>query len=254
MRALVFSDVHGEMDRLRELVARLPRLKCDLGLFCGDIVRGKARASEYNAAREQGREPSFHTPEIEAERGEDYALYAEFYAVLRPVDFRIFAVPGNMDAPEGRFIAAALGAEGMEAGVESVHRFAAKLGDWVIAGIGGQITEATREEIYVLMFPRWEAEHAFGLFECIEGSRIMVLHTPPLGEVVDLDGHKHKGCQVVNDLIHHWRPSLAVCGHSHDSPGQEMIGNTLVVNPGALKNGHFATVDLESKEVRLLEL
>lgn len=253
MRALVFSDVHGEMDRLRELVSRLPRLKCHLGLFCGDIVRGRARAAEWTAAREQGREPNFHTPEIEAERGEDYALYAEFYAILSPVEFRIFVVPGNMDAPEGRYVATVLGSDGLAA-VETVHRFPAKLGEWVVVGMGGQITEAAREEIFMLMFPRWEAEHAFGLFELIPGSRLMVLHTPPLGEVVDRDGNKHKGSQVVNDLIHHWRPALAVCGHAHDAQGQEMIGDTLVVNPGALKNGYFATVDLESKEVRLLEL
>lgn len=254
MKALVFSDVHGAMDQLRELVARLPRLKCDLGLFCGDIVRGRARAAEFTAARAEGRTPNFHTPEIEAERGEDYALYAEFYAILRPVEFRIFAVPGNMDAPEGRYTAAAVGSEGLAAAVESVHRFAAKWHDWVIVGMGGQITEAAREEIFMLMFPRWEADHAFGLFELIPGPRIMVLHTPPLGEVVDLDGNKHKGCQVVNDLIHHWRPALAVCGHAHEARGHEIIGETLVVNPGALKNGHFATVDLESKEVRLLDL
>ena len=254
MRALVFSDVHGDMEAMREMVKRLPRLKCDLGLFCGDMVKGKARAREYFAARQEGRPPDFNIPEIQEERAEDYAIYAEFYALLRPVDFHVYAVPGNMDAPEGRFIATGLGAEGVEAAVEIVHHSAARCGEWVIAGLGGQITEADREEIFVLMFPRWEAEHTFRIFDCVDAPRIMVLHTPPLGEVVDLDGGKHKGCQVVNDLIHHWRPSLAVCGHAHHAAGYEMMGETLVVNPGALCEGRFATVDLDSGDVQLLEL
>ena len=254
MRALVFSDVHGELGGLRELVGRLTELECDLGLFCGDIVRGRARGAEFMAARADGRAGDLGKPEIEAERGEDYALYAEFYAILRPVPFRIYAVPGNMDAPEGRYIATGMGSEGSEAAVEIVHRSVARRGEWVFAGVGGEITEADREEMLVLRLPRWEAEHSFRVYDCVEGSRIMVLHTPPVGEVVDRDGNKHKGSQVVNDLIHHWRPSLAVCGHAHDAAGSELVGNTLVVNPGALKTGRFAVVDLEGRDVELLEL
>ena len=62
-------------------------------------------------ARSEGRLPDPNHPAIEAERAEDYALYAEFYALIRTAPFRIFAVPGNMDAPEGRYIATGLGGE-----------------------------------------------------------------------------------------------------------------------------------------------
>ncbi len=254
MRALVFSDVHGETGLLRELVRQMPEMDCKFGLFCGDIVKGSARGSEYTTARNEGRIPDPNHPSIETERAEDYALYAEFYAVLRPAPFRIFAVPGNMDAPEGRYITTGLGSEGVDSGIEIVHHSVTRHEGWVIAGMGGEITEADREEFFVLRYPRWEAEHSFRVFSCIEGERIMVLHSPPLGDVVDMDGEKHKGSQVVNDLIHHWRPTLAVCGHAHDAAGAEMIGTTLVVNPGALKTGHYAIVDLETKDVNLLQL
>ena len=49
MKALVFSDVHGEMDAVRELMHVAAHSDCELGLFCGDIVRGVARGREWTA-------------------------------------------------------------------------------------------------------------------------------------------------------------------------------------------------------------
>ncbi len=254
MRTLVFSDVHGELGLLQQLVRKMPELSCDFALFCGDVVRGSARGEEWLSAKREQRDPDPYTPAIQTERAEDYALYAEFCQALRSAPFRIFAVPGNMDAPEGRYLTAALADEGKDSPVEVVHRSLARMGEYVICGLGGEITEADREEYFVLQYPRWEANHCFQLFEHVEGPRIMVLHTPPVGEVVDRDKGGHKGCQVVNELINTWRPVLAVCGHAHDAYGSEVLGDTLVVNPGALKSGHYAVVDIEEKQVELAKL
>lgn len=254
MKALVFSDVHGEMDRVRHLMRLAPDFDCDLGLFCGDIVKGYARGDEFLAAHEEGREAQLRKPEIVEERAEDYALYAEFYGCLRPSPFPIYGVPGNMDAPEGRYLTCALAEEGGDSPLEVVHRSLAKHGDYVVSGLGGQLTEVDRHEFLVLQYPRWEALHQLRLFEFVQGPRIMVLHTPPIGRVVDRDNGGHKGCQVVNELIHTYRPKLAVAGHAHDAQGQETIAQTLVVNPGALKQGMYAIVDLEEMEAELREL
>ncbi len=254
MKALVFSDVHGEMDRVRHLMHLAQEMDCDFGLFCGDIVKGYARGDEFLEARDEGREPDFQKPEILEERAEDYALYAEFHGCLRPSPFPIYGVPGNMDAPEGRYLTASLAEEGADSPLEVVHRSLAECDDYVISGLGGEITDANRSELLVLQFPRWEAMHQLRLFEFVDAPRIMVLHTPPIGEVVDLDNGGHKGCQVVNELIHTYRPKLAVCGHAHDAQGHEQVAETLVVNPGALKNGNYATVDLESMKVELKQL
>lgn len=254
MKALVFSDVHGERDPVQKLMRLAPDLGCDFGLFCGDIVRGSARGSEFMAAKSEGREPDMTLEAVQKERGEDYALYAEFHNTLRPSPFPIYGVPGNMDAPEGRYLTCALAEEGADSPLEVVHRSMARCGEWVICGLGGQITEVDREEVFVLQYPRWEAMHHLRLFELVEGPRIMLLHTPPIGEVVDRDNGGHKGSQVVNELIHTYRPELAVCGHAHDAEGQEMVGSTLVVNPGSLRGGHFAVVDLEAMEADLRTL
>jgi len=254
MKALVFSDAHGEFEPLRALMHVAPECGCDFGLFCGDIVRGKARATEFMTARSEDRTPYMNAEAVAAERAEDYALYAEFHQTLRPAPFPIFAVPGNMDAPEGRYLTCSLAEAGADAPLEVVHRSLARCGDFVICGLGGEITQVDREELFMLRYPRWEALHTFRLFEYVEGPRIMVLHTPPIGEVVDRDGGAHKGCDVVNEVIHTYRPELAVCGHAHDAAGQELIGDCHVVNPGSLRGGRYAVVDLESMEADLREL
>lgn len=254
MKALVFSDVHGEMDAVRNLMRLTPKMDCELGLFCGDVVRGHARGEEFLSSHAEGREPDTRKPEILKERAEDYALYAEFHACLRPSPFPIYGVPGNMDAPEGRYLTCSLAEEGAASPLEVVHRSLARCGDWVISGLGGRITEVDRHEDLVLEYPRWEALHQLRLFEMVDGPRIMVLHTPPIGEVVDLDNGSHKGCQVVNELIQTYRPKLAVAGHAHDAQGQEIIAQTLVVNPGALRGGNYAVVDLDSMEADLRQL
>jgi uncharacterized protein len=254
MKALVFSDVHGQMDAVRHLMQIAAKTDCDFGLFCGDIVKGYARGDEFLAAKNEGREGDLCKPEIVKERAEDYALYAEFHGCLRPSPFPIYGVPGNMDAPEGRYLTCSLAEEGGDSPLEVVHRSLAKHDDYVISGLGGQITEVSRHEFLVLQYPGWEALHQFRLFEYIAGPRIMVLHTPPIGKVVDIDNGGHKGSQVVNELIHTFRPKLAVCGHAHDAQGQETIADTLVVNPGALKEGNYAIVDLEEMEVDLRQL
>ncbi len=254
MKVLVFSDVHGEFGPLRELMHVAGGLDCDFGLFCGDIVRGGARGREFMAAKDGGREPDMCCEAIRAERAEDYAFYAEFHGTLRPSPFPIFGVPGNMDAPEGRYLTCSLTAEGADSPLEVVHRSAARCGDWIICGLGGEITEVDREEFFVLRYPRWEALQSFRLFELIEGRRIMVLHSPPIGDVVDRDNGGHKGCQVVNEVIHTYRPELAVCGHAHDAAGQEVVGDTHVVNPGSLRGGRYAVVDLETMVADLREL
>lgn len=254
MKALVFSDVHAEMDALRELMRLAPEMHCELGLFCGDIVKGHARGDEFLASRAEGREPNARRPEILDERAEDYAIYAQFYGALRASPFPIYGVPGNMDAPEGRYLTCSLAEEGANSPLQVVHRSLARCGDWVISGLGGQITDEDRDETLVLQYPRWEALHQLRLYEFVEGPRIMVLHTPPIGEIVDLDNGGHKGCRVVNELIHTYRPTLAVAGHAHDAQGQETIANTLVVNPGALKGGNYALVDLDTMEADLRRL
>jgi len=59
---------------------------------------------------------------------------------------------------------------------------------------------------------------------------VLVVHSPPKGHV---DGDRSLGSEAILRTIEERRPRLAVCGHIHESAGEEsMAGATRVVNAG----------------------
>jgi Icc-related predicted phosphoesterase len=54
---------------------------------------------------------------------------------------------------------------------------------------------------------------------------------------------KHYGGWLIKKLILAFRPRLVICGHMHENPGKEIVGKSLVVNPGAAMDGRAAIID-----------
>jgi Icc-related predicted phosphoesterase len=78
-------------------------------------------------------------------------------------------------------------------------------------------------------FDLTEEEAAAKLAACPEGG-VLVSHSPPKGHV---DGPRHLGSQAVLDAIEEKHPRLVVCGHIHESGGDESrIGDSRVLNAG----------------------
>ena len=74
---------------------------------------------------------------------------------------------------------------------------------------------------------------------------IAVSHAPPLGSGADrLPGGKYAGSDAVAALVKRLAPTLVLCGHIHDARGVYSWEETTVVNPGPLRLGHYATVQL----------
>ncbi|MFQ6032097.1 MAG: YfcE family phosphodiesterase, partial [Candidatus Zixiibacteriota bacterium] len=44
------------------------------------------------------------------------------------------------------------------------------------------------------------------------------------------------------------------CGHAHGARGEEIIGDSIIVNPGSLKNGFYALVDTDKEKIELKTL
>lgn len=88
------------------------------------------------------------------------------------------------------------------------------------------------------------------------GEITMVLtHNPPLGSIVDrVRSGVHVGSKALRDFIISSKPKILQCGHIHEARGKEIIGNTLVFNPGPAMRGYYAIVSLESFEVELTSL
>jgi Icc-related predicted phosphoesterase len=70
------------------------------------------------------------------------------------------------------------------------------------------------------------------LAECPQGA-VMVVHSPPQGHVDVSGAGEHLGSAAILAAIEAKQPPLAVCGHIHESWGEEsQVGPTRIVNLG----------------------
>lgn len=120
---------------------------------------------------------------------------------------------------------------------------------WVrlVRRLGGEIDDAPgveREELERLRYPRWEPEYRLKLLRELEEHELVLLFaTPP--------HHKGKdaaGSEAVAELVGTLRPRLVVCGGER---GIELLRRSTVLAPGRLADGHYALVNLRTRDVRL---
>lgn len=254
MKILALSDLHGEISVLEKLAAKIKEIKPDLITFAGDVVKGKARGDEWLKAKDEGRVPKIDLPEIKNEEKEDLDYYHKFYSFLNQFKILVVTIPGNMDAPRERYFKVALESEITYENIKFVHGKPLKFGrSFVIAGFGGEITEKDSEDFFVQIYPRWEAEFGLSDLNYYDQDRILLFHNPPV-DTVDLDHGQHIGNQAINDLIKTFRPKFVFCGHAHRCQAFTELADTLVVNPGALKFGNYAIVDLIKRKVDFFTL
>ena len=71
---------------------------------------------------------------------------------------------------------------------------------------------------------------------------IFVSHMPPADTAVDRNGDHHSGSPEIRKFIERHQPVLALSGHFHDSLGQDRLGKTTLVNPGAFRQGRYASI------------
>jgi len=175
------------------------------------------------------------------------AVFRALAAAGRPV----FWVPGPDDAPVAAYLREAHSIEVVYGDLHGVHGTAALApGQVVVAGLGGEISDdpdEPREEIERLRYPRWEAEYRLKLLrEWPEHERVLLFHTHPAHK-----GRGTAGSDAIAELIGTLRPRVVVCG---GDPSSELLGRSLIVAPGRASDGHYAVVDLHSREARLAEL
>jgi putative phosphoesterase len=80
---------------------------------------------------------------------------------------------------------------------------------------------------------------------------VLVTHEPAWNTDLDLQGSsRHRGSRAVRSWIESHQPALAVSGHIHEAFGIDQIGSTMLVNPGPLRNGRYAIVELYENTAR----
>ncbi len=151
---------------------------------------------------------------------------------------RVFAVPGNCDPPEV--------IDAIEASrATNVHMKRSILGDIKIAGIGGVNGGFS-------MGIRFRDDFAASFLGSCRGC-IFLTHQPPHGILDEVPGGRHIGSMGIRKAVEIAKPVLVVSGHVHESRGKVITPDTIFVNPGPARDGYAAIVDLDSREVIMLE-
>lgn len=150
---------------------------------------------------------------------------------------RVFAQIGNMDT---QAVERLLTERGL-----NVHKQVADLGGGVCLAAVGYSTPTpfgTPSEADEAQICQWAHDvlEAAGAYERV----ILMIHTPPRGEVVDrLPSGAHVGSPGVRALIEKYQPDVVVTGHIHEGAGEERIGASHVLNPGAFAAGGYVRVE-----------
>jgi Icc-related predicted phosphoesterase len=147
----------------------------------------------------------------------------------------VLAVTGNLDMPQ---VIDAFRADGI-----SLHGEGRRLGPIGIFGCGGSNitpmdtpTELEEHEIRTTLERAHEAVADAPL-------RLMVCHTPPYDTRLDrLVNGTPVGSPAVRAFIEAHRPQVAVVGHIHEGRGVDRVGDTVVANSGALRDGGYLVV------------
>ena len=152
-------------------------------------------------------------------------------------DVMVLAVPGNCDMPE---IVDMLVKRHV-----SLHNKRVDFGGWQLFGFGGSIPTSSGMPFEV---EEDVIESSLRSIAVLNG--VMVTHQPSYG-MNDLGrSGKHGGSRSILKIAQEFRPRLALSGHMHESRGMVTAGETIFVNPGSARSGHYASIWL-GDEVRV---
>ncbi len=148
----------------------------------------------------------------------------------------VWAVTGNLDM---LWVIDAL----REGGV-SLHGEGRRVGDVGVFGCGGS-------NITPMDTPTEFEEDALrdileqGLARVADAPRrLMICHTPPFDTRLDrLMNGTPVGSPAVRAFIETRAPHVCVVGHIHEGRGVDRVGDTLVLNAGALRDGGYVVVE-----------
>jgi hypothetical protein len=126
----------------------------------------------------------------------------------------------------------------------SLHAKGRRLGDLGIFGCGGSNvtpmdTPTEFEE------PQLDAALERGWSDVADAARhVMICHCPPFDTKLDrLVNGTPVGSPAVRAFIERRRPAVCVVGHIHEGRGVDRVGDTLVLNAGAVRDGGYVVIE-----------
>ncbi|MDO8302224.1 MAG: hypothetical protein Q7T18_03190, partial [Sedimentisphaerales bacterium] len=78
----------------------------------------------------------------------------------------------------------------------------------------------------------------------------LVTHQPPYGTLADVvGGLRHVGSTSIRSCIEKYMPAVCFCGHIHEAQSVDRLNGTAVINPGPLRHGGYAYVEIHGTAV-----
>ncbi len=214
LKVLCISDVHDEVQALAFLEEFLDAQKPDLLLCCGDITT----------------------------RG-PIAFAEQFCELVKGRKTKTLAVHGNMDPFGVQKIL-------VEKKI-SIHGKTVEFGGFKFAGWGGSGHTPNNTPCEYS-----EDEIAQGLSKMqVDKNTVLLAHVPPFGTSADspVPG-VHIGSKSLRAFVEQKQPSAVVCGHCHQSEGEELLGKTKVIKVAPLMAGRAALLELPSLKCEFLKV
>jgi hypothetical protein len=215
---MVISDIHGKMEMVGRLMLETPGIDCILA--AGDLT--------------------------------NFGGYAEAARVMDPIlaaKIPVMAVAGNCDTEDVE--------EYLEDKKIHVGRHGLRLGGFVFIGVGGSLPcpkitphECGDNVLETLLCKAFSQIEEMPTSEQVS-SLIVISHQPAFGTQVDFVGGCYTGSSAIRKFIETHQPILAVSGHIHEAFGTDRIGRTTLINPGPLKEGRYAIVDINGQQIQV---
>lgn len=208
MNFLVISDIHGNVEVLDKLDEEFK--KADAVLFAGDF----AECFKTETAK----------PVLNA--------------LIKKHD-TIYAVLGNCDEPDF--------ADELDAEDINTERTVIFQDGLAFAGSGGGTvftgkTPNEREEADLI------SDFNVAISEKLD-NLIIISHNPPKDTKCDaVNADLHAGSAAFRQFIEENKPVAVITGHIHEGRAIDNIGDTVIINPGALQEGNYATMSVEKKD------
>ncbi|MEM3437813.1 MAG: metallophosphoesterase [Nitrososphaerales archaeon] len=170
----------------------------------------------------------------------DEEFFRNFYRTLSDNNITTFFVPGNHDPCD----------ELTFPKITNLHGELKTFNGLIFCGIGG-----SNPTPFNTPFELKDDQAIKLLSKFSNRVDVLISHASPYGTKCDRTYKgNHIGSKPVRNFIEKVRPKVVISGHVHEARSMDILGETLIINPGPAMNGFYAIISINGKpKVDLLQ-
>jgi len=205
---IVITDIHGKKENFALISTELS--KADLIIFCGDITHFGEKETAEEILKEMGK-----------------------------YNHNFIGVIGNCDYPE---VEKCFVEKSCSIASESITKYRITF----IGLSGSLITPSNTPNEHNEEYYKEELKKKSVSIKGKQEKVILISHQPPFGTINDkLPFGYHSGSCEIRSFIENTQPLICFTGHIHEGIGVDYLWKTPIVNPGAFRSGHYASVEID---------